>query len=79
MQIDSTYSETECIDRPIGPRVVIACFVATTGISAAGAILLGPKTAGGCVLILGLVFIAISSVLDHVRPLSFENAEVSDD
>jgi 4-hydroxybenzoate polyprenyltransferase len=59
----------------ISPRGVVACFFATFGISFAGAVVLGSQTAGWYVISLGVVFIAVSTVLDQIRSLSFEDEE----
>lgn len=58
-------------DRP-GPHTVVACFVASTAISAAGAVVLGPQIASCLVIVLGAVCFAGAVVLDHIRSLTEE-------
>lgn len=51
------------------PRTVVGCFVATVVISAAGALVLGPQTAGWYVIGLGTVTIIIAVVQQRLQAI----------
>jgi hypothetical protein len=53
-------------------RDVLACFIASIGVSVAGAIILGPQTAGAYTIGLGIGFIAAAAVLDYVAPVEVD-------
>jgi hypothetical protein len=51
-------------------RVVGLCFIVSIGISAAGAVVLGPQTAGLYVIVLGVLAFAAAVVLEHAAPMT---------
>jgi uncharacterized membrane protein HdeD (DUF308 family) len=51
-------------------RVVGLCFIASIVISAAGAVVLGPQTAGLYVIILGVLAFVAAVVLERVAPIT---------
>lgn len=53
-------------------RDMLACFIATVGISTAGAVILGPQTTGMYVIVLGLGFIAAAAILDYIAPVEVD-------
>jgi uncharacterized membrane protein HdeD (DUF308 family) len=55
------------------PRVVGLCFIASIVISYAGAVVLGPQTAGAYVIVLGVLAFAAAVVLERVAPMTEVN------
>lgn len=47
-----------------------ACFAATFGITAAGAVLFGPQTMGWTVISLGVLAFVAAVVLERIAPMS---------
>lgn len=54
----------------LSPRTLAAYFAATFGITAAGAVLLGPDTMGWTVISLGILSIVAAVVLERIAPMT---------
>lgn len=62
-------------DDQLPPHIVVGCFVATVGISAAGTLVLGPQTAGWYIIGLGAVTILIAVVQKRLQVIFEEVME----